>query len=158
MVAEQNRATSSWVDCRYALASKWPLILLTASVALLVGSFLGSREGPVYESVAQVSLLGEESEEISPRAATDLRPAVLNTLRQREASLRSGVLLLHVIDANDLVARWELEDRVDALQVLRKQIRIEESEEKGLYEIAMRSSSAEESSEIANAVALEFIA
>ncbi len=158
MVAERSRATSSWVDCRYALSSKWPLILLTASFALLAGSFLGSREGPVYKAVAQVSLLGYEKESLNPRASTELRPSSLNTLRRREASLRSGVLMLQVIDASGLVERWKSGDRLEALQQLRDQLRIEKNLTSGLYEIAMHSSSPGEAAGIANALALEFVA
>jgi len=158
MIAERNIATSSWVDSRHALASKWPVIVLTVSVALLVGSFLGSREAPFYEAVAEVSLLGEDMEETSPRASTELRPSVLNSLRRRESTLRSGVLLLQVIDSCDLVKRWELDDRADALRVLRSRLRIREGEKRGVYRIAVRSASSEESVEIANALALELIA
>lgn len=158
MVAERNKATSSWVDCRHALTSKWPVIVLAVSVSMLLGSFLGSREAPFYRAVAEVSLLGEEVEEVTPRAATELRPLALNSLRRREASLRSGVLLLQVIDSHDLVERWKVEDRVRALQALRSRMHIEETEEMGLYRITVRSGKAEEAAEIANAIALEFVA
>ena len=157
MVPERNRATSSWVDCRHALASRWPLILLVVSGAFFAGAWLGSREGAVYEASTRLALLSPVEKETWPRSPSAPRPAFLNELHRREASLRSGVLLLRVIDSNNLQSRWNISDRVEALRKLRDVVSVRELDEPGLYRVRARAKKAKEAALLANAVADEFV-
>lgn len=157
MVSERNRAFSSWVDCRHALATRWPLIVLGTSLAMLAGAFLGSRETPQFVATAIVSLSESEHRPIGPYASSAPRPVVASARNRREATLRGGVLMLSVVDSEELQERWGIESRVEALRELRSRVRVSEAEPTGLYRISVRGAGPGEAVRLANAIASEFI-
>lgn len=158
MIFGQNPAKPDWFDGLYLLRSRWPLVLLIASLVLLGGAALRSKRPPWHEATVRIAL-DPPGESARDRAGDPgFRPDRSGDLARQAAELSSRALLSEVLVSCGLAERWGFSEEEEGLRLLEARLRVESLPSRRFLVVAARDLAPEHAAALANAVAERFVA
>ncbi len=157
MASDQKTAQYSWVDYFYLVKAKWSLIVLMFSLSMMVGVGVRMKTPRIYEAGVRIAVDVPDESSTSRRASTHLQAASLDKMSKIEAGVMDRKLLLHAIDESDLITRWNTGGRIQALALLKENIRVVPDQEEEYFDIVAKDMSRGDAVSLANSIGLRFV-
>ena len=157
MILSRVVAHYNLIDYLWTLRTRWPLVLLTASLVLLSGAALRKRFPPLREASVGIELEPEISSLDPVKSATGLRTSRTSDLDRQASELRSRALLSEVVGSCGLLGRWNAADESEVLELLEDRVRVEVNPENHSLRLAAKDLTPGSAAVLANAIAARFL-